>query len=131
MSTPLVTYGDVEQALLDHLTARLAGHPLAAGLQTGTQIPDSPDVFLLVRRAGGLRERYLDRPRLDVQVWHCTDVDAHDLADLVSGLIWQAEGVGPIRGVTDATGPVYVPDSDRGASRYLLTVTLTVKGAPA
>jgi hypothetical protein len=122
---PLVTYGDVEQELAEYLRGALPG------ITVGTRIPASPDVFVLIRRAGGTRARYVDSPRIDVQVWHRSDTEAHDLADLVSGLLWRAQGVGHLRGVTGSSSPVPVPDPDSGASRYLLTVDLTAKGVPA
>ncbi len=127
----LVTYGDLEQTLLGYLQGALAGRPLAAGAAFGSQIPEHPDVFVLVRRVGGTRARFLDTASVDVQVWHRTDTQAHDLIDLVSGLIWLAEGVGPIRGVTYTTSPAFVPDPDSGAARYLMTATITVRGKAA
>ncbi len=129
--TQLVTYGDLEQTFLDYLQRALAGRPLAEGAEFGSQIPERPDVFVLVRRVGGTRARFLDIASLDVQVWHRTDTQAHDLIDLVSGLIWLAEGVGPIRGVSYATSPAFAPDPDSGAARYLMTATVTVRGTAA
>jgi hypothetical protein len=131
---PLVLFADVEQLLVEHLRTALAASaaPYAAGAQVGTVVPDPrPDVFVLVRRVGGLSPRFaVDEPRVDLQDWHRTDVEAHDLMQLLRGLLQQARGVGAIRSVRENSGPLPVPDDD-GTPRYVCTLDLTLKGATA
>lgn len=134
MSLPLVLFGDVEQLLVEHLREALAASEAsyAVGAVVGTVVPDPrPPVFVLVRRVGGASPRFgLDRPLIDLQDWHLTDVDAHDLMQLLRGLVQQARGRGGIRSVRENAGPNPVPDDD-GSPRYVSTLEITLKGATA
>jgi hypothetical protein len=132
VSVPLIGYGDVEQTLVEHLRSELPEHG-QAGVIVRTRYPTvqgHPGRLVLVRRVGGAGPRVgVDVARVDVQTWAVDDVKAHDLAHLVRGLIHQARGVGPIRGVRDVSSPVSIPDPDTGLDRYVLTVDLTLRGA--
>lgn len=131
---PLVLFGDVEQLLVEHLKAELAESiaPYAEGAEVGTFVPKPrPEVFVLVRRVGGTQVAItVDAPLVDLQVWHRTDVEAHDLMQLVRAFAHRARGVGGIRGVRHNSGPTPLPDDD-GTPRYLMTLDLTLKGASA
>lgn len=128
---PPVGYGDVTQVLLEHLRAGLAARGVT-GLTSGSRYDadrplDAP--FLLVRRVGGSSPSLgVDVARMDVQVWHRTEVQAHDLAALVRALVHQARGVAQIRAVKETAGPVPIPDPDTGQPRYLMTADLTLRG---
>lgn len=128
-----VLYGDVELLTITYLTDVLGDYPLADGVTFASQVPKLlVPPFVLVRQVGGSKPRYaLKSPTLDVQVWHRTENEACDLADLVSGLLEVMPGYGNVRDVRETASPVFVPDTESGAARYLMTHQLTLKGAHA
>lgn len=132
MTTPLVVFPDVEADLADFYRDGLAANPASytAGVQVHVRTPASrPAVLVTVRAVGGAATQFaVDYVRFDVQVWHTTDVDCHDLAELVRGLSWQARGFRGFRGMRESARPVPAPDTD-GTPRYLFTPEFTVKGA--
>ena len=130
---PLLTYGDVEVDCLDYFADRLATFPIADGIVMAAQRPDVlPATFLLVRKVSGSKRRYgLGTAVMDSQVYCATENDACDLADLIAGLWEQMPGYRNVRNVRESASPVFVPDTDSGAARYLMTHELTVRGATA
>jgi hypothetical protein len=128
MSRPLVAFGDVEQTVLDYLRPIVVDEYPDAVL--GTKYPGDPVVFVLVRRVGGASAGVaIDLATVDVQCWHRTEVESHDLAAFVRAHLQRLRGVGQIRSVRESAAPVSVPDPDTGRARYLQTVDLTLKGA--
>lgn len=135
MSTfrPLVVYPDAVTVALNFLRPALAARtePEAAGVTLHARVPTPRTLpFVLVRAAGGvISTATIDRPRVDVQVWHRDEFNAAALAQLTRGLLHTMTGRGPVRGVRDFLGPTPVPDPESGNARYLLTVEMTLRGA--
>jgi hypothetical protein len=129
----VVVYPDVVKVALDYLRPALAARPeqVAEWTVVAAKVPNPRPTPLVVLRLAGGTSPYitLDRPRLDVQVWHGNEYNATALAQLVRGLLLAMAGVGPVRRVADFLGPTPVPDPESGASRVLFTVEINIRGA--
>ncbi|MEV7212083.1 hypothetical protein AB0O31_03165 [Kitasatospora cineracea] len=135
-TAPLVVFGDAQAAAATYLRAALAGRaePYAAGATVGTRVPDarSPETptlpFVLVRLDGALpdRSRATSRVTLRITVWHTDPDRAHDLAQLVQGLM--AVHNGPvIRSAEPLLGPVAAIDPDSAVDLSTCTVAANVR----
>lgn len=141
MTLPVVVFPDIQLVVVDYLTAALAERTEAYvfGVKVGTAVerPRRP-VAVVVERAGGIRTLpSVDNPRVEIQVWHGTDEDAHLLALLVRALLHAMPGVvdtstGPVTvtRVADFAGPFHSPDplSKPPHPRVRLTVEVGVHG---
>jgi hypothetical protein len=128
----LVVYRDAEFEVVDYLRDALAlrSEAFLTGVEIGTRKPaDFDGKFVMVRRAGGVSDAItVDHPRVDVQVWHNRDQDAHDLAQLCRALLFAMPGTGGVIRVRDFLGPTPIPDPETQSPRYLFTVELAMCG---
>lgn len=128
----LVVYRDAEFEVIDYLNDALIGRSesYVSGLELGTRKPTPfTPPFIAVRRAGGVSDAIvLDHPRVDVQVWHATDQDAQDLAQLARALLLAMPGTGGVIRARDFSGPTPIPDPETTSPRYLFTVELAMRG---
>jgi len=132
----VVTYGDAASALAAALRVQLADElaPYAAGVRVGTKVPTGNDpyadagplVVVSQNAAGTPQERANARVPLRLMVWHSTDDDAYDLAQLVHGLALAHSGP-VIRSVLAGTSPWVTPDPDTGEPLASCTVTANVR----
>lgn len=139
-SFPVHLFPDIQQVVVDYLTDQLAERtePYAFGAHVGSVVerPRLP-VAITAERAGGVRTLpSVDNPRVEIQVWHGTDRDAHLLAQLVRALLHAMPGVvdtvdGPVTvtRVADFAGPFRSPDPLSDHPRVRLTVEIGVHGA--
>lgn len=130
-------FPDIQMVVVDYLTAALADRtePYVFGVNVGTVVerPRRP-VAVTVERVGGVRTLpSVDNPRVEIQVWHGTDRDAHLLALLVRALLHAMPGVvdttdGPatVTRVADFAGPFRSPDPLSDHPRVRLTVEIGV-----
>lgn len=126
MSFPLIVFPDAEGDAIDYLREQLDAASITATVGARSPV-DRPDIFVQVRRVGGIHDDpHLDRARLQINVWHTSDVAAHDLAAYCRGLLRAARNWRNFRGHRDAGGLISAPDN--GMPRYFFTVELTVKG---
>lgn len=140
MSIPVVVFPDVQMVVVDYLTDALADRidHYVFGVKVGTVVerPRQP-VAVTVERAGGVRTLpSVDNPRVEIQVWHGTDEDAHLLALLVRALLHAMPGVvetsnGPVTvtRVADFAGPFRSPDPLSNHPRVRFTVEVGVHPA--
>lgn len=128
----LVLHRDAEFEVVTYLRAQLASRSetYVDGVTLGTRKPNPfTTPFIAVRRAGGVGDAIvLDRPRVDVQVWHDDDGQAHDLAALCRALLLSMTGSGGVIRARDFTGPTPIPDPETSSARYLFTVELAMRG---
>lgn len=128
----LVVYRDAEFEVLTYLRDALAGRSetYAAGVDMGNRKPAAfAPPFIAVRRSGGVSDALIiDHPRVDVQVWHTDDANAHDLAQLCRALLLAMTGTGGVIRARDFTGPIPIPDPETASPRYLFTVQLAMRG---
>lgn len=133
---PLVGFSDPVESVIKFFRSKLdAAHaPLTTGLKVGAKWPvfeqGDPEVFILVRSAGGSQQHSLASARMDLQFWHRTDVECHDLAYLAAAYAHQLRGVDNIRGVRISASPIPIPDTDLSRPHYMATVDLTLRGVP-
>jgi hypothetical protein len=142
------SFPDAELMATTVLAAAKAGNQLGGftDVQIGTRIPDNADFtkgVVVVTRAGGLpAERIrIDRPRLQVDVWHTDKQSARDLADLCRQRIFEAEGemittpgnvdVGFLSGVDTDTPLSWAFDPISLKPRYMFSVRFTTHQADA
>jgi hypothetical protein len=131
-----VVFPDAAAAAVDYLRAALAvrPEPYAAGVTVGTRVPDArspedPNLPLVQVAVDGntpAPSRLNSQVLLRVSVWHADDDQAHDLAQLVAGLLHVLAGT-VIRSTRPATGPVPGIDPDSGVALATLTVTANVR----
>jgi hypothetical protein len=135
MTQPAVLYPDTVSVVTAYLQAVLDAdttHTYADGAKVRTR---EPNPFLpplvTVRRVGGPDAVVIDRPRIDIQVWHTDEADATDLANLVRAHMLAIPGVHSgvtVYRITTFSGPTLIWDEDRNLPRYLLTFELGVRG---
>jgi hypothetical protein len=133
---PLVVFGDAQAAAIGVLKAGLVAHPqpYGAGVTFGTRVPGdrSPETprlpFLLVALDGTPAVEYPVNARaaLRITVWHRTEADAHDLAQLAHGLL--LVHTGPVmRSVRPGTGVAKTVDPATGLDLATFTVAANVR----
>ena len=129
---PAVLFPDVEALLVDYLTEALADRDetFVAGVVVGRAlVSPRPARAVTVRDDGGpFLGDVRATARLGVNVWAQTPADVMDLANLVSALLTDSEGYGPIR-QSSASRPVRIEDSSKQPLCYL-TAELIVRGSP-
>lgn len=127
---PLVLFTDAEAWAVDYLSGFLSTRPetYAAGVTVSTRVP-SPRTgrMVVVRRDGGPRQTPVSEvARLGVRVWAATDEDAADLTALVRAALAASPGEGPVRAMTEISGPSYVVEESGQPLRYVV-VELTMR----
>lgn len=129
----VIVFPDVEDLLVAYLSAELPAHGDAATAHV--TVPDPrPDRFVLVPRVGGVkRNLVVDSPTVGVECWAATPKQAHDLCQLVRGLLHAlpdktVAGVAFYR-MEEFAGPANLPDGGlSGQARYILTVAVSCRG---
>jgi len=131
----VIVFPDVEDLVRAHLAAELPNHGQAASVYVTIPNP-RPDRFVTVPRVGGpTRNVVVDMPTLSVSSWGATPKQAHDLAQVVRGLINALPGQVldgyPVYRVSEMTGPANLPDSVSGQPRYLQAFSVCIRGQAA
>jgi hypothetical protein len=129
--TEVITFPDLEAAAKSYLTAQLS----AAG-DTATVVvripPTRPNRMVKVNRTGGSRVGLvLEDAQITVECWDTRADRAHDLAQLVRGLLWVMPDRYPAittYRVQELGGLVNLPDPDTANPRYTFTVLITTRG---
>lgn len=137
----LVAHPDAELIVTSWLRthpALVALGPLTVAADLRGHTPGSTRV--VVTRTGGTATRYLDRPRLDLQVWAPDKFRAHQVAqtaravvhDLAGRAVTYQGGHGQVTAVTDEGGPLWLPDDRADPTnplpRYVVSLRLTTRG---
>jgi hypothetical protein len=123
----IITFGDIEYALVIHLTDTLDDVPVSA-----TVPKVRPATFVTVRRLGGpKRNMVVDSPLVTFECWADTGGNAYSLASLVRGIINALpgeviEGINIYR-VEEASGPAMLPDPDSNQMRYVFTASIDAR----
>lgn len=139
MTVQILIYPDVLHAALTFLRSQLAlrADSYVTGVTAGSFLPSPrPDLpFIWARRVGGFTTgRATDRARLDVHVYHEDEYRAHQLTQLVRGMLlaWPAIDSSVAKGADEFSGPGPVADPLwPEASRFYFTVEITLRGIPA
>lgn len=129
----VIVFPDVEDALVTYLTAELAARGDTASVHVRVPNP-RPDRFVRVPRVGGARANLVtDNATIGVECWAVRGKQAHDLAQMVRGLIFALKGqtAAGVRfyNVTEFAGPAELPDPTSNQSRYVFTVAVEARGA--
>lgn len=134
MATPIVLFPDIRTALIDRIKSEAAhfGYP---SLEVQAKIPDDrPATFVTVYRTGGPTANVVtDTAQLTIECWAPTDVAAHDLAQIVRGIVnacrGQRFGGVQIYTVTELAGPQDLPDPlSAHTARWTWSVLIGVRG---
>lgn len=128
----VIAFPDVEGLFQSYLTTELGARGDSASVHTAIPNP-RPDRFVIVPRLGGQRRNVVvDDATIGVECWAATNGQAHDLAQLVRALIHAAQGttVGGVQvyRVQEFAGPARLPDPESHQARYVLTVSVSVRG---
>lgn len=127
-----IVFPDAAAALIEYLTEEFAARGETASVHRS--VPKTrPARFVTVYRVGGTRRGVvLDMPREAVDAWAPTPEDAHDLLMLARALIGAVEGrtIGGVQfgRVTEAGGPIDLPDPDSEQARWTYQPELAVRG---
>lgn len=118
---------------VDALSETTVSGEIPSGWQRG-------DLHVRVVRIGGTRDHpgWLDRARLQVEVFAATAIEAHDVAAACLNVLYRL-GLGDlaapagavVTGIREELGLANRPDPDTGSPRYLFAVVLTVHPARA
>jgi len=135
----IIVYPDVLQAGLTFLRAQLAirGDSFAQGVTAGSYIPDTGRTlpFVWMKRVGGFTTgRATDRARMDLHIYHEDEGQAHDLTQLVRGIMlaWPYLDSTVAKGSAEFSGPGPVADPLwPDASRWYFTVEIVLRGHAA
>lgn len=123
---------DVENLLVDYLTAKLAFVGMVAAV--GTVVPlDRPAAFILVPQVGGARRDLVTwTATVAVECWAESARDASRLARRVQAWLFALSGRTvhdiTVYGVASFSGVSNLPDPLSAYSRYVFTLSLTVRG---
>lgn len=133
---PLTVYGDAAAALANYVRDELADRPepYAAGVTVGTRRPtdhapkDHPVPLVLIRQDGPGRvmNRANVAATIRAAIWHATEDDAFDLAQLVHAITSNHSGP-VVRSVIDGLSPYVDADPDTGEPLASFTVTANVR----
>ena len=123
-------FDDVELWACSWLRSKLSARPEAytTGVVVSNTVPTTrPTRLVTVRRDGGPKVNPLtEAARLGVNVWAATEADATNLARLTRAILSGAAGQGPVRRVTETSGPSPIPDV---VPRRYFVVELTITGS--
>lgn len=129
-----IVFPDVVAVTVAHVRAELEGRsePFTDGVWVSNGTNKDPDGsgrrdprMVIIRGDGGNRlSDVRGVARLGVNVWHETDADVTDLANIVSAIVAGMANVGPVRRAT-ASLPADVTDD---APRRYVTAELLVRG---
>ena len=128
----VVIFPDIEQLLVDYLNTELPNRGYEVSVHT--QIPNPrPETFVTVPRVGGpARNRVVDMATISCDSWAIRPKQAHDLAQMVRGVINALPGKAldgyPIYRVTEFTGPGNLPDTQSQHARYTQAFSILVRG---
>lgn len=107
-------FDDVELFLCGWMRAKLTARPEAytTGVVVDHVVPTTrPTRLVTVRRDGGPKVNpLLEVARVGVNVYAATEQDVTDLARLTRAILSGAAGQGPVRRVTETSGPSPIPD---------------------
>lgn len=134
MTTEVIVFPDAEQVLGDWLAEQLAAR--GYDVQVGTRPPDPrPASFVTLQRTGGPRANLVtDAPLITVESWADQESAAHDLAQLVRGLLNSAAGrvtAATVYQVRESGGPGNLPDPVTAQARYTQTFEIRLRGTAA
>lgn len=126
-----ILYPDIVTVDIAHLSTALGitCHAREPNPFPTTDSNNTPTVT--VRRSGGADSVVIDRPRVDIQVWHSNLADATDLANLCRAHMLAMPGVRSgvtVYKVTTFSGPSLIWDTDRNLPRLLLSFEQLVRG---
>jgi hypothetical protein len=126
---PAVLYGDAEAMLATYLNAQLT-EPVRL------RVPKPrPASFVIVQRLGGTQEPSFvtEAATLTLEAWGRNDAEAHDLAQMARYWAHNLSGtrVGGVQvyRVQEFAGPARLPDPESDQSRYVLTLSISWRGA--
>ena len=107
-------FDDIELWACTFLRAKLAARAEAytSGVVVSNAVPTTrPARLVTVRRDGGPKINPLtEAARIGVNVWAATEADVTDLARLTRAILSGATGQGPVKKVTETSGPSPIPD---------------------
>jgi hypothetical protein len=134
MSTAIIRYSDARTLMIDWIEARLPSFGYT-GMSVTSRVPKPrPDRFVLVFRTGGVEQTVVsEQAQLTIECWASTDTEAHDLAQVVRGIVRAAGGelLGTVQcySVTEASTPQDLPDpSSDHQFRWTWTVLAHLRG---
>lgn len=131
---PVVVFPDATELVCTALRTAFAVRAMT--IHVGTVIPqDRPTRMVIARRSGGAHVTPVtDAVDIDLECFADSDAAAHDLAQLARALVHSLEGTVtdgvPVYRVEDTAGPDDEPDPVSDQPRYLLGLSVTVRGRP-
>lgn len=126
--TELIVFDDAEALAIGYLSGVLTGTLISSDVPAPRTGP-----VVTVLRAGGNRQNLIsDGALLVFQAWADTKEEAYDLIKLVRAHVHAMPG-NSINGtwvykVTEASGPIYLPEPDDKTPRYQFTAQLRLRG---
>lgn len=93
--------------------------------------PERPPRFIQVERTGGVRTASSDHAQMTFTCWAESRADAAALASEVLHIVLAARVADgrPVNKLRVLGEPMYSPDGESGADRYIFTITAALRGS--
>lgn len=129
MTAPIL-FGDARSEVRAALDAALTGRPeaYAQGVTVGVEEGTSPHVAVVSSTPTGGRFPITQQCTVRVVVWHESDLEAHDLAQLARSLLLTSATGAHLAGCFPLTGPFLDVDPDNGQPMAAFTVRAAMCG---
>lgn len=131
--TEVVVFPDASAVVIASVKKALSDRAIAATVGTRIPTPLPLGTFVRIFRTGGLDlTRVIDQAQLTVEVYADDTATAHDVAQLVRGLIHSYSGTVQqgvtIYAVREFSGPQDFPDPLTNSPRYSFTIQVSTRG---
>lgn len=128
----VIVFPDVEELFIGYLTDELPAFGSTATAHDAVPPTRTPE-FVVVKRIGGPRRDLVsDSATVTFECWGATPKGAHDLAQLVRGIVGASRGRSVdghrVYAVSEFAGPGSLPDPDSDQPRYVFTASIAVRG---
>lgn len=134
MTEQPILFPDVEDLLVNYLTAEFTSRSISASVHTA--VPKTrPNSFVLTPRVGGTRRNLVvDMATIAFECWGLTDKAACDLGAITRALVFGLKGRivsgAQFYRVDELAGLSNFPDGVSAQSRYIFTASVAFRGVP-
>jgi hypothetical protein len=130
--TEVIVFPDIELLVIDYLRSELADRDIVARVLSRIPAPETGTVVRVFRTGGISTLRVTDSAQMTFEVYADRTETAHDVAQLVRGLVHALTGTTQsgvaFYGVIEFTGPQEFPDPLTDRPRWTFTTQVSVRG---
>lgn len=135
MTNEVIVFPDATALVISYLRAELSARGDSADVGSRIPHPNTTDLVRVFRTGGTSTLHVTDQAQLTIETYADRAERAHDLAQLVRGLLHALPGTVQFGvafyGVVEFSGPQEFPDPVSNKPRVTFTVQISVRGAAA